>query len=257
MIQYLKLSDEQKITFLSEKYYEEGMSVSEIARLAKTYPNKIRRDALRLNLPLKNKSDVYKDLHKRGIVVSPTKGRTRTKEEKYKISESRHKAWSSMSKKEREDVRQKHVKNWKNKTEEEKNDFIKTGLSAIRQTQEVGSKLEQFLYKSFLELGFYCEKHCEFVIDNEKMHFDLFLRQKGIVIEVDGPAHSKDIWGNDKLEKTKQSDSHKNSLITRIGLKIIRVSYDKKLYQHIQRKILNRILEIIKNPTDKIYFVKV
>jgi len=252
----MKLSDSEKKKFLKKKYYKDNLSATEIAREVGTYPNRIRRDLKRFDIDLKTRSDVVKEMHKRGVVTSPTKGRERTEEEKQKIGLSKHKAWQKLSPAELKRISKIRKESWNKRSEEEKQEFIKSGRDAILKTQKTGSKLENFLHRALLEEGYNCQKHTEFLIANDKMHFDLFIHDLGVVIEIDGPAHSTDIWGKDKLARTKKSDRLKNAQIMDAGFTLIRIEYVKKLYKYLEKKILDEVLEILENPTMNLYFIK-
>ena len=67
-------------------YNEDNHSTYEIAKRMKTYPNKIRRTLIKHGYELKNKSEAQKVALEKGRSSHPTMGKTRSREEKIKIS---------------------------------------------------------------------------------------------------------------------------------------------------------------------------
>ena len=65
--------------------YEDGHSTHEIAKNLKTYPNKIRRTLIKNGIRVRNSSEAQKVALEKGTSEHPTKGKTRTEEEKLKI----------------------------------------------------------------------------------------------------------------------------------------------------------------------------
>lgn len=251
MKQYNKLSTEDKINLYNNEYQDKGLSIAEIAKEYGTYPNRIRRDFIKLGLDIKSKSDVYKSLYEREVIKCPTIGRERTEEEKIKMSAGIQKAWSNMPKEKRDSIVKGHKKRWKEKSDNEKQEFINVGLSAIRETQKDGSKLEKYIFNLLTDNDYFCQRHVQYAIGNSKMHFDLFLPKIGVVIEIDGPSHFQDIWGEDKLEKTQAADKEKDRMVIGLGFKIIRIRHEDKLYQHHLRNINRKLLQILSNLEQK------
>ena len=67
------------------KLYTTGSkSTYEIAQIFNTYPNKIRRILMKHDIPIKTKSEAQKNAIKNGVAKVPTKGKSRTHEEKIK-----------------------------------------------------------------------------------------------------------------------------------------------------------------------------
>ena len=99
---YNDYSDKKKKKFLSKEYIENQKSFSEIAKQVGTYANKIRRDAKRLGILSRDRSQAAKLALEYGRSVHPTKNKKMSDEVKNKISESQGKVWDSLSEQERQ-----------------------------------------------------------------------------------------------------------------------------------------------------------
>jgi hypothetical protein len=75
---YNKLSDEQKKKLIQKSYIEEKKSFAQIAENVGTYANKIRRDATKFNIDIRDKSEAQKNALKNGNIEHPTKGKKRS-----------------------------------------------------------------------------------------------------------------------------------------------------------------------------------
>jgi len=75
---YQQMNDTNKRKLLYQLYIEKKMSFGEIALKYDTYPNKIRRDAIKFNIPIRTKSEAQKNVLSEGKAVHPTMGKSRT-----------------------------------------------------------------------------------------------------------------------------------------------------------------------------------
>jgi len=78
MIDYKKLNDKSKKEFLVEQYERLQKSFADIAKECGTYANKLRRDSLKFNIKIRDKSTAQKNALKRGKASHPTKGKERS-----------------------------------------------------------------------------------------------------------------------------------------------------------------------------------
>lgn len=245
MIKYNKLSDEKKTEILNDLYIEQKKSFKQIAEITGSYPNKIRRDAIKLKIPIRDKSEAQKNALKEGTTKHPTKGTKRPSETKAKIGESVLKSWESISDEELENRKTKAKINWENKTDEEKQLILRQANIAVRESSKKGSKLENFILSGLLEKGFAVEFHKEHSILNTKLQIDLFLPEHNIAIEVDGPSHFAPVWGEDALKRNKKYDNKKTGLILGKGLYLIRVKQTKDFSKSRAKLILENLISII------------
>jgi len=223
MIEYDRMNDTEKAKFIEKEYTQNKKSFKDVAALSNTYANKIRRDAKKFNIKIRDKSEAQKNALQSGKTKHPTHGTKRTSETKQKIGMSVLQSWSTINEQELNIRKQKAKLNWENKTEEEKKYILNQANTAVREAGKTGSKLEKFLLEKLLADGFVVEFHKEQSILNTKLQIDLFIPKLNVAIEVDGPSHFAPVWGDQALNKNKKYDDKKTGLIIGKGLFLIRV----------------------------------
>ena len=239
---YSKYNDDKKKKFLLKEYVENKKSFSEIAKQVGTYANKIRRDAKRLGIASRDRSQAAKVALESGRSVHPTKNKTLSDEVKNKISESQGKVWDSLSDKERQKRSKIGKDSWEKRSEKEKRYIIQKGADAIREAARTGSRLEKFLLYELTDRKIEVQFHKEHLLKNQKLQIDLFIPKLRVAIEVDGPSHFKPVWGEQNLERNKRSDRQKTGLILGQGFVLIRIKQDKRISQRYFRKILDSLV---------------
>jgi len=242
---YSELNNDEKLAFLEKEYVQNGKSFVQLADETGTYPNRLRRDAVKFKLPLRDKSAAQSVALKSGRSQHPTKGTERPSDVKVKISEKRAEAWGKLSKADKKEVSERAKKQWNDMTAAEKDLFRKKAAKAVRNAAIEGSKLEKHMVATLKNAGHYVEFHKEHVLLNERLQLDIFLPRIGIAIEVDGPSHFKPIWGNKVLQKNKRADSEKNGLLISRGIKVIRVIQDGPLSEKYKRDKAQALLNLI------------
>lgn len=248
---YSQLEDNQKLKLLKVLYNENGMSWADIGNLTKTYAQKVRRDALRLGIRSRNKSQAQKTALKSGRHPHPTKNVGHSTETKLKISESIADMWEGLSDTEREARKQNAKERWEKKTPEEIRAFRDAAGEGVRRAAKEGSALEKFLLRSLIEEGYRVEFHKEQWVAREKLQMDLYLPDENVCIEVDGPSHFEDIWGKEQLQKSQQRDAQKTGLLLERGMCIIRVLQRRSLSQAYKRYILTNVLDTLYKISNK------
>jgi very-short-patch-repair endonuclease len=244
MQNYSQYSDSQKTSILHKHYTEENKSFQEIAEMYDTYPNRVRRDAKKLGIKIRSKSEAQKLALESGKHKHPTKGTVRTEETKSKIGKSVMSSWEKMSDVElaRRSVVAKA--NWESLSEDEKQDMFNKANQAVRESSKTGSKLEKFLYKGLLNNGYRVEQHKENVL-NTKLHIDLFLPTISVAIEVDGPSHFEPVWGEEALKRAQSYDNKKTGILIGKGIKLIRIKQKKDYSKSRASVVLHNLLEAI------------
>lgn len=247
---YNQLDDNNKKDIISQLYIEQKQSFAEIADKYDTYPNRIRRDAKKLGIPIRNKSEAQKNALKQGKVEHPTKGTERDKETKNKIGKSLMSRWDNLTDTERQKIRETSLNNWNNKTDEEKKYMQQLANRAVRESSKSGSKLEKFIHQNLLAAGYKVDFHKEQILSNTKLQIDLFLKSHNIAIEVDGPSHFAPVWGEEALKKNQKYDANKTGLLLGKNISIIRIKQKKDFSlaraNFICNKLHDTILYIIK-----------
>jgi very-short-patch-repair endonuclease len=220
---YENLSDDEKQSLINKLYNNEHKSFQQIAEQLGTYANKVRRDAKKLDIKIRDKSEAQKNALKTGNHKHPTKGTTRDSETKQKIGAAVMNNWDSLSDKELADRKKKAKQQWDNMSQDQKDLMISNANKAVRQSSKTGSKLEKFILNNLLKDGHKVDFHKEQLLSNTKLQIDLFIPSLNVAIEVDGPSHFLPVWGEDVLDRNIKYDNKKTGLILGKGSVLIRI----------------------------------
>jgi len=220
---YDTMSEKEKKQTLEKMYVFENKSLAQIATNLNTYPNKIRRDAKKFNIELRNKSEAQKNALNKGTHNHPTKGKKRQQEVKDKIGQSVMKSWENLTEEELFERREQSRLRWLNLSQEQKDNMLKLANEAVRKSSKEGSKLEKFLLSKLLADGYKVNFHQEHILSNSKLQIDIFIPRLNLAIEVDGPSHFEEIWGTEALSRNTKYDQKKEGLLVGKGLKLLRV----------------------------------
>lgn len=250
-MKYDTLSDQEKTKILKQEYEISNNSFSEIAKKYSTYANKIRRDAIKLGIKIKDKSEAQRNALSKGVVAHPTKGKVRTNEEKSKIGMGVMQNWGSLDPGQLEERQKKARDNWNNLSDDAKANMLNLANAAVREASKSGSKLEKFLLESLLKDGYKTEFHKEQSLLNTKLQIDLFLPELDIAIEVDGPSHYEPVWGTDSLNRNIKYDQKKTGLILGKGLVLIRIKQTKDFAPARAKVIYTELKSAIDNISHK------
>jgi very-short-patch-repair endonuclease len=213
---------ETRLAYYNKQYHEKKKSWKEIADMLNTYPNRVRRDAKKLGVVSRSKSDAQKTALSEGRREHPTKGKKLSDETKLKISESQGKVWDSL-----------------------------TDAAGVQEAARSGSKVEKYLSDFLIEKGYRVDRHKEHFLKNEKFHIDLYVRDCITAIEIDGPSHFEPVFGEDRLQRRQAADSQKNGLVLSSGMALIRVKLLKRDSQRQFRKVAISVLEVLESIKNK------
>lgn len=246
-MQYNNLSDKQKKELLLREYEKNQKSFQDIAAQYDTYANKIRRDAIKYNIQIRDKSQAQKNALKTGKAKHPTEGKSRSDAVKTQIGMSVMVAWENLDKNTLDQRKEKARQNWENLPDDQKENILREANIAVREASKNGSKLEKYLLNRLLQDGYRVDFHKEQSLLNTKLQIDIFLPTLNIAIEVDGPSHFKPVWGQDNLKRNKGYDNKKTGLILGKGLVLIRIkqtrdfskSRAETLYNELKQHIIN------------------
>lgn len=244
---YSQLSEQDKKDLIVKLYTKENKSFSDIAENYGTYANRIRRDAKKFNIKIRNKSEAQKNALKTGKHTHPTKGLARSEETKRKIGMGVLNAWENLDDAETEKRKLKAKKNWENLDDNTKHNILKSANIAVRATSKTGSKLEKYLHKKLLADGYRVDFHKEQTLVNTKLQIDLFLPTINLAIEVDGPSHFAPVWGKESLTRNKKYDSKKEGLILGRGWNLVRIIQTKDFSESRSLLIYDQLLNIFKH----------
>lgn len=243
--QLLTLSPDEQVNTIQTLYNTHSLSYPEIAKMAGTYPNKIRRIAKASGIESRTKSSAQKLALDSGRHTHPTKGKKHSEKSKLQISESMATSWEGLSTQER-DRRSKMAKDqWESMSIEEQEEFRRLASNAVREAAKNGSKLEHYLMAELIGLGYRVEFHKEHMVKNDRLQVDLYLPKLNTAIEVDGPSHFKPIWGNEVLQRNRKADAQKDGLLLGMGMCVIRIRQTKGLSEKYKRDLLNMLVAAV------------
>lgn len=260
-ILYNDLSEQDKKDIITNDYVNNNKSFDEIAQIYGTYPNKIRRDAKKFDIPIRSRSEAQKNALQKGRIEHPTKGKHRSVETKSRIGMSVLNSWQNMDQDKIVKIKQKHKKIWESKSEDERANLQRAANIAIRASSKVGSKLEKFLLNGLLNAGIDTKFHYEQTLVNTKLQIDLYIPTINLAIEVDGPSHFDPVWGQESLKKTKSYDNKKQGLIIGKGMNLVRIKQQMDFSVSRSSIVLDRLLNLIdqlsnNNINNKYYEIK-
>jgi very-short-patch-repair endonuclease len=244
---YNKLSDNEKKTLIEKLYTQEKKSFAQIAADVGTYANKIRRDAAKFNIDIRDKSEAQKNALKKGNIEHPTKGKKRSEKTKEKIGKSVMNSWESLSETEIQQRKLKAKQNWESMDDDKKNEILQLANEAVRNSSKTGSKLEKFVLNKLLSGGYQVDFHKEHNLLNTKLQIDLFIPKLNTAIEIDGPSHFLPVWGEEALNRNVKYDNKKTGLLLGKGCVIIRVKQTKDFSPSRAKQISDQILDTLKN----------
>jgi len=247
MNNYADLNEQQKINLIKKLYEEEKKSFIEIAKQLNTYSNKVRRDAIKYNIKIRDKSEAQKNALKNGKHCHPTKGKTRTETEKMKIGNGVMKSWEKLTPEQLQNRKITAKNNWDNLTEEERQHIQKKANEAVRKTSKVGSKLEKFIANELIKNGHKIQFHQEQFLSNTKLQIDIMIPSMNVAIEIDGPSHFAPVWGSDSLKRNVKYDQKKTGLILGKGLVLIRIKQNMDYSTSRARLVYNKLQELLKS----------
>ena len=253
-IKYDQLSDTEKCNIIKKLYTKEKLSFAGIAKQLGTYSNKVRRDANKFNIKIRDRSQAQKNALQTGAVKHPTQGKNRSEEEKQKISMSQHESWKNQDENTKKQRSKKAKLRWQSMSESQKENLRVAAHQAIRETSKTGSKLEKFLLTKLIEKGYKPEFHKEQILSNTKLHIDLFIAKLNTAIEIDGPSHYISVWGDESLARNQKYDQKKNGLIIGKGMRLIRIKqlndYSNARAEIVFSKLDNLLQQIKQNSLD-------
>ena len=238
---YSSLNDDDKRLFITEAYCDQSLSYDVIAELCGTYKNRIIRDAKKLGIKSKTKSEAQKVALATGRHTHPTEGKEISDKVKDKISKSMVDSWNDLSDEEREERSKLGKEQWNNKTDAEKKSFIKSVNTAISKAAKIDSKLEIFLAQKLRIEGYDIEYHKKHLIANSRLHIDILIPTLAVVIEVDGLSHKSRVWGDTVYKQSTKADKQKNGLLLAKGFVVIRITHPTNLSRTSMNNIWNKL----------------
>lgn len=255
----------RSLDYLTNEYVSKQRSVGDIATEHNTYANKIRRELLHYGIPLRDKSDAQTAALSSGRHKHPTKGTVRDEDVKVRIGKNVAASWEKTSLEEKSRRSELAKEQWKDMSAEEKQEFRSKAARAVRESSRIGSKMERFLLAKFRAAGISVEPHKTDLTTYTKLVVDLYFPTYNTVVEIDGPAHFLNIWGDEALARQQKDDMTKNGILTSNGFYVLRVKVVKKnisktFQEEVFEKLFKKLGEIIAsspaNVEDKLFYLE-
>lgn len=260
---YDKLSDQEKKYTITKMYLEELKSFGDIAENLGTYANRIRRDAQKFKIPIRNKSEAQSNALKTGRTKHPTEGTERSDTTKSKIGLGLAKSWDSMDESTKQKIKEQKREQWNKLSDDQKANMQKSANDAVRLASKRGSKLEKYILEKLLKDGWRVDFHKEHMLVDTKLQIDLLVPSIKTAIEIDGPSHFVPVWGEDALKKNIKYDQKKQGLLVGKGYALIRVMQEFDFSKTRADIIYSRIHKVLKDisanfpePADRIIIIK-
>lgn len=251
MKKYSDMTDNEKKTIINNYYNQQNKSFQQIADDLQTYANKIRRDAIKFKIPIRDKSEAQKNALNTGSHKHPTKGTVRSEDTKQKIGKGLIDSWENLTTQELEDRKQKSRDQWNSLSRDQQQNMIGSAIKAVRASSKHGSKLEKYLLSALINNGYRVDFHKEQILSNTKLQIDIFIPSLNLAIEVDGPSHFEPVWGEDALNKNIKYDNKKTGLLLGKGAVLIRIKQIRD-YSPTRAKIIwDNLKNVIKQIENK------
>lgn len=244
---YKNMTTDQQKEYILEQYIINNKSFHDIAKEVGLYANKIRRDAIKYGIQIRNKREAQINALKTGKHSHPTKGKKRKEDTKLKIGMSVMKNWQNIDETSLQQRKAKAKENWSKLSDDRKNSMLDKANKAVRDASKTGSKLEKFLLTNLMKEGHKVDFHKEHILANTRLQIDIFIPTMNIAIEVDGPSHFDDIWGKDALTRNKKYDQKKEGLIIGKGISLIRIKQIGDFSKSRATRLLEKLREVIKS----------
>lgn len=228
-----KLSEEQIQKIIVD--YNTGYGVSYLAKEYNTYPNMILRLLRRRKVEIRSQAESQRLALQLGTTQHPTKGKKRPEAFSKKISKKIAEYWDGLSEEQMDERVRISKENWDKRSNEEIEDMRRKAHESILKSAKEGSKVEKFLVRKLIQDGFDTLAHKKRLVQSEKLEVDILIPSLNLVIEVDGPNHFMNVWGQDALDRVIASDQKKNGLLLSKGYTVLRLRLNKRTGSKIQQ----------------------
>lgn len=236
--------------YLKENYEDKQRSTSSIAKEWKTYPNTVRRELIKQGFEIRDKSQAQKiHIEKNG---APMEGKTRTKEEKERISMGLQKFWDDLDDQEAAEFRAERARiakeKWESLSKEEKQNSIRKMHNASRDKMYVGSKNENLVAELIDERGYVIDQRSNEYTPGRRFEIDIAIPSERIAIEWDGATHFDPIYGEEHLAKVQEKDGRKDRVLLAAGWTVIRCrDHSTASTLAFCRRTVDSIMDIVEN----------
>lgn len=239
------------------KLFEQGLSTYAVAENVGCDQSYISRMITKYNknnpntqIKVRSKSEaqkLYAEKHGHQRV-----GTTHTEDSKIAISDTMRDFFDSPDGDEaRKKMSEARKLEWEKMTPSEKANSVNQLKIANREALKSGdgSKFENFIAEGLSHSGFNIEQRTDAYTPGNHFHVDIAIKDKALVIEIDGPTHWKDIYGQAKLDMVERQDAEKDAMLHGVGFDVLRVQDDSGNVSRARlMRVLDKVNEIVNRP---------
>ena len=237
--------------YLRTAYLLEEKSTCEIANELGESTGHVRNALIKHGIPIRSRSVAQKLAFYQGKSVHPTRGRHRPREERDRIAKKLADNWANATPEEKQARSEVTKKQWEERSEFDRRQIQRECAKGIRKAALYGSKLERYLLGRLKADGFPAQFHRSVVVGAESMHVDIYLPDRKLAIEVDGPSHFLPIYGEAKLAKSMAADQKKDGLLISTGHRIIRIRQEhSNLTDFARGELYAQLLPLVRSVSE-------
>lgn len=251
MSEFFQLKPQEQIDILNELHNNQQLTIVDIANKYGTYPNKIRRLAKKLEFTIRDRSSAQALALKLGRAAHPTEGKERPIEVKKTIGKKIQSYWENLTPDELEERSKISKENWDKLSDTEKEYMHQLATKARLETAKHGSKLERAILEKLVQKGYKVDFHKEHSLLNEKLQLDMYIPALNVAIEIDGPTHFENIWGEEYLKRTKKTDFEKDGHVLNTGSVMIRIKQKKDISLMLVEELAEKLYKILDSIKEK------
>jgi very-short-patch-repair endonuclease len=219
------------VEFLQKHYVKDKKSTVAIAKMIGGYPEQVNRALKKFGLPIRSKSKASRNFYKQGGENS-RKGYQFTEEEKDKASIVAKDYWlSDASADAKAKISKSSQAMWNDKTDQEKAEAVARLHAGCRVASQQGSRAQKKIAEILrTKYGYATMEGVTELAGIGNLEVDIALPQDGLIIEVDGITHFKQVYSDNRYERAQEHDKRKNDIMTGAGWSVIRVQLTCERY---------------------------
>lgn len=243
---------------LRRLYLDEGLSLRKIAAQLQRPLSTVNKYMKKYGIDRRSKSGAQSLFLENND--HPMQGKHHSQETKDQISGTLGAFWNDLDDAKREEYRERVGSGWKRKwaamSDGEKTNMIAELNAAGRAKQGQGSRFERFVAAELNKRGYAVEIRTHNYMPSAKFEVDIALARQGVMIEVDGPTHFMDIYGEDALKRQQEKDAEKDEYLTQAGFGVLRVQDNNGPLSQVRiERITNKIEEMTEKGRGQVWYM--
>lgn len=229
-----------------ELYLKQGLSMRKISQKIGVNLATLSRFMARHGIKARDKAQAQKNYLKDN--KHPMQGVKHSEDTRRRISSSLGQFWDGLTDAQREAFKKKIGAAWRRKwaamDEQARKIMIEELTAKAKARQGKGSRLEHFIAEELRKRGYTVEERTTNYTMGKQFEVDLALPKEMIAIEVDGPTHFLNIYGEEALAKQQERDARKDELINSAGYNVLRIRDNNNALSQLR---INSIEKAIKD----------